>query len=81
MVIYIGNGRFINGVPARDLEVHEWEALGAELRQTAIALDLYRETPVQLARGWDAGKGEPLPDPVAQTGPESESRDDRHDNL
>ena len=41
-VLYIGFGRFLDGVPARDLTAGEWAALPDEARALAVALDLYQ---------------------------------------
>ena len=41
-VKYIGDGAFIEGVPARDMTPEEWQALEAEKRETALKLRLYR---------------------------------------
>lgn len=54
-VLYIGNGHFMQGVPARDLNAAEWNALSPELQATLCALGLYCEA-VKRARTWDAGK-------------------------
>ena len=39
---YIGDGAFVNGVPARDLTKAEWDELTAEQRKAAVDLKLYR---------------------------------------
>ena len=41
-VLYIGFGRFLDGVPARDLTADEWAALPEAARALAVALDLYQ---------------------------------------
>ncbi len=41
-VTYTGAGAFLYDVPARDMTKDEWEALGPEMQQTALALDLYQ---------------------------------------
>lgn len=57
-LIYIGNGAFLPGVPARDLSAKEADTLG---RERLLASGLYRsETPAASAespRKYDATKG------------------------
>lgn len=43
---YVGNGKYIPGVPARDLTTEEWKAIPAQWR--ALAERLYR--PVKAAK-------------------------------
>lgn len=38
---YVGTGDFLLGVPARDLTVDEWAALGAEQQALIVDLGLY----------------------------------------
>ena len=38
---YIGNGHFWPGVPARDLENGEWEAIDEVIRQALLEFKLY----------------------------------------
>lgn len=38
---YIGGGAYLLGVPARDLEPEEWDALGPELQAVALERHLY----------------------------------------
>lgn len=40
-VHYIGAGRWLNGIPARDMSADEWGAIDPELRAQALALGLY----------------------------------------
>jgi len=40
-VIYIGQGYFLGGVPARDLTAEEWSKLDKDIQKRAIALGLY----------------------------------------
>lgn len=42
IVVYIGAGAYLAGVPARDMTLDEWEALDPADRATALALDLYQ---------------------------------------
>jgi len=44
---YIGDGAFVNGVPARDLTAVEWLALAEEQREAAKTLYAADETPVE----------------------------------
>lgn len=39
---YVGDGDFLNGVPARDMEQGEWFALDEELREQAQALGIFK---------------------------------------
>jgi hypothetical protein len=39
---YIGAGRFLSGVPARDLSLDEWRGLSRDLRRAALARGLYK---------------------------------------
>ena len=41
-VKYIGNGAFWPGVPARDLENGEWQAIDEGLRKQLVEQKLYR---------------------------------------
>lgn len=51
MIEYIGDGNYLYGVPARDMELSEWEALPEKDRELALSLGLYQplivEVPVQ----------------------------------
>jgi hypothetical protein len=49
---YIGNGAFLQGVPARDLTNKEWDALSKERQADLIRLGLYAapERPKSQAR-------------------------------
>lgn len=38
---YAGGGDFVLGVPARDLTVEEWAALGADQQALVVSLGLY----------------------------------------
>jgi len=40
-VVYVGNGKFIIGLPAADMTVEKWESYPLELRNIAIANGLY----------------------------------------
>lgn len=39
---YVGDGAFLHGVPARDLDESEWDALTDEERAAAVERGLYR---------------------------------------
>lgn len=38
---YTGEGRYIQGIPARDLSPEEWQRLSEEQRESAVRLGLY----------------------------------------
>ena len=38
---YVGAGAFLQGMPARDVTVAEWEALTEDQRALGVALGLY----------------------------------------
>jgi len=40
--IYVGAGRFILGVPARDLTAQEWDALPPETQELAMREKIYQ---------------------------------------
>lgn len=40
--VYIGEGAFISGVPARDLSQEEWEAIGTRRQEAAIAGGIFK---------------------------------------
>lgn len=42
-MLYIGQGDYLLGTPARDLTADEWDALPETTRQAALALDLYQK--------------------------------------
>lgn len=41
MIKYKGNGNYIQGVPARDLSMDEWNSLSKELQEAAMKSGLY----------------------------------------
>lgn len=59
-VSYTGDGtEFVNGVPARDLEAAEWDALDDEQQQAAIDSGLYEVEGAAKSRK-PTGQGEAL---------------------
>ncbi len=42
VVRYVGDGKFLHGVPARDMSMDEWNALDENLRVLALKLGLYQ---------------------------------------
>lgn len=43
MWLYIGGGRWLHGIPARDLDADEWDALAPALQAVAVERGLYRK--------------------------------------
>jgi hypothetical protein len=41
-ITYTGDGRYLDGVPMRDLTDEEWAALADELRAAALELGVYK---------------------------------------
>ena len=39
---YVGEGRFLSGLPARDFSLDEWRGLPRDLRRAALANGLYK---------------------------------------
>lgn len=66
VVIYIGAGDYLAGVPARDMTIDEWEALDQSDRDAALALDLY-QVPKTGHVGHRTHKAEPAPAEPAVT--------------
>lgn len=55
---YIGGGAYLLGVPARDLDEAEWDALGPELQAVAVERGLYEaDGRPQTADGGQAKRG------------------------
>lgn len=51
---YIGDGAFIHGVPARDMDESEWDALTDEEREAALVRKLYRLSGARRSDGEQA---------------------------
>jgi len=39
--VYVGGGKFINGIPARDLTADEWASFSSEERDYFVKLGIY----------------------------------------
>lgn len=71
---YIGGGRWLHGVPARDLDAEEWDALAPALQAVAVERGLYRRAEGPGAGGQEDKDGQqqaagdeldPSPSPLA----------------
>ena len=49
--LYIGAGAFLPGVPTADLTEDEWLSLPNEMRELAVALDLYQVVTAEYQTG------------------------------
>jgi hypothetical protein len=54
--LYIGEGAYWQGIPARDLTDDEWQALPADTRKLLLDLGLYQADLVKRAVAFDAGR-------------------------
>jgi hypothetical protein len=63
---YVGEGEYLNGVPARDLSTEDWDALTPDLQVEVVASGLYE------FEGGDpepaAAADEPSAEPVTEEG-------------
>jgi hypothetical protein len=46
-ITYTGDGRYLDGVPMRDLTDDEWAAIPADDRKQALKLGIYKEAAKQ----------------------------------
>lgn len=62
LIKYVGNGSFINGLPARDLDEEDWRVIGLQGRQAEVlASNLYKNVGgVSLVNNEDAAEAEPV---------------------
>lgn len=55
---YVGNGGWLPGIPARDLDPSEVEALSEDTLQRLMASGLYQPYPSKVRSEYDADEGE-----------------------
>lgn len=62
VIKYVGDGSFINGLPARDLDEHDWQIIGLQGRQQEVLdSDLYEAVgDVEVVDTSDIGTTLPL---------------------